>query len=291
VLELTARQHALVTAAQLRSLGLSRDGIRHRLRRGRLHEVRRGVYSIGRPQLTRYGEWLAAVLSCGPEAVLSHETAGVLWRMLHRPGGPIEVSVSAERSPRARGIRVHRRRALSADERTEHLGVPVTTVLRTLVDLATRLDRDELEAAINQADKLDLTDPESLRSQLEGMRGPGVAALRKTLDRRTFVLTESALERRFLPIARRAGLPRPLTGQWVNGFKVDFYWPDLELVVETDGLRYHRTPAQQARDRQRDQGLTAAGLTVLRFTHAQVAYEPNRVEEILNAVAYDAGAS
>ncbi len=113
----------------------------------------------------------------------------------------------------------------------------------------------------------------------------GVAALRETLDRRTFVLTDSELERRFLPIARGAGLPPPETQRMVNGFRVDFYWHELGLVVETDGLRYHRTPAQQAADRVRDQAHTAAGLTPLRFTHAQVRYERRHVEETLRTIS------
>jgi very-short-patch-repair endonuclease len=116
-------------------------------------------------------------------------------------------------------------------------------------------------------------------------RRPGIAILREALDRRTFALTDSALERRFLPLARDAGLAQPQTGVRVNGFKVDFYWPDLGLVVETDGLRYHRTPAQQAADRRRDQVHTAAGLTTLRFTHAQVRYEPGFVRSTLAAIA------
>jgi very-short-patch-repair endonuclease len=109
--------------------------------------------------------------------------------------------------------------------------------------------------------------------------------LREVLDRRTFTLTDSELERRFLPIVRRTGLSLPRTGHHLNGFKVDFYWPDLGLVVETDGLRYHRTPAQQSRDRLRDQAHAAAGLTPLRFTHAQVRYEPRHVQATLEAVA------
>jgi very-short-patch-repair endonuclease len=113
---------------------------------------------------------------------------------------------------------------------------------------------------------------------------PGVAILRDTLDRRTFRLTDSELERRFLPLARQAGLPSPLTQQWVNGFRVDFYWPKLRLIVETDGLRYHRTPAQQAEDRLRDQVHAANGFTPLRFTRAQVRYEPGHVRETLAAV-------
>lgn len=110
--------------------------------------------------------------------------------------------------------------------------------VRTLVDLAACLLRDALEAAVNEADKHDLIDPETLRSALYRYRGqPGVTALREALDRRTFTLTDSELERRFLPVARKASLPRPQTRKYVNGFEVDFYWPDLGLVVETDGLR------------------------------------------------------
>jgi very-short-patch-repair endonuclease len=98
-------------------------------------------------------------------------------------------------------------------------------------------------------------------------------------------LTDSELERLFLPIANAAGLPKPLTRHRLHGYRVDFFWPKLGLVVETDGLRYHRTPATQTRDRERDQLLTAAGLTVLRFTHAQVRYQPKRVQTRLASTA------
>ena len=112
----------------------------------------------------------------------------------------------------------------------------------------------------------------------------GAAAARALIDRWTYRLTDSELERRFLRLVRRSGLPLPETGRRVNGFKVDFYWPDLGLVVETDGLRYHRTPAQQARDRIRDHAHLAAGLTPLRFTRAQVRFEPGHVEATLASV-------
>ena len=143
-----------------------------------------------------------------------------------------------------------------------------------------------VEAAINEADKLDLCDPERLRAELEDLPAwTGIDKLRRILDRRTFTTTDTELERRFLPIARRAGLPSPLTQHWLNGFRVDFYFPDLKLVVETDGLRYHRTPAQQARDRLRDQAHLAAGLTPLRFTHAQVRFDRSYVRGTLATVA------
>lgn len=144
----------------------------------------------------------------------------------------------------------------------------------------------QLEAAINEADKLDLIDPEALRAAVQTLpRRPGLATRRRTLDRHTFRLTDSELERCFLPIVRRAGLPPPLTQQRVNGYRVDFYWPELDLVVETDGLRYHRTPAQQTADHRRDQAHAAAGVERLRFSRAQVRYEPVHVERTLHAVA------
>jgi very-short-patch-repair endonuclease len=239
-------------------------------------EQLRGVYAVGRPELTRRGTWMAATLTC--DAPLSDSAAGALLEI--RPDvGLIEVrSATVRRRP---GIIVHR----GEREIVRHHGIPVTSPTCTLVDLAATLDAESLEAAINAADKLDLIDPETLRAKLETLdRRPGLAKLRRVLDRRTFTLTDSELERRFKPIARRAGLPQPLTRERVNGFRVDFYWPQLGLVVETDGLKYHRTPAQQARDRLRDQAHAAVGLTPLRFTRAQVRFEPGHVEATLKAV-------
>jgi very-short-patch-repair endonuclease len=276
----------VVARAQLIELGLGPKAIEHRVARARLHRVRRGVYAVGRPQVSRHGTWMAAVLSCGPGAVLSHASAAALWGIRERRGGRIEVSVRLGTDRRQRGIVVHRRRALTGADVTRRHGIPVTTPVRTLVDLATRLNRDQLEGAINEADKLDLVDPEALRRALDGLAGKaGVAILRVTLDRRTLTMTDSELERRFLPIAGKAGLPLPQTQRWVNGFRVDFFWPELGLVVETDGLTYHRTPAQQGRDRVRDQAHAAAGLTPLRFTRAQVAFEADHVRATLRAVA------
>jgi very-short-patch-repair endonuclease len=181
---------------------------------------------------------------------------------------------------------VHRRPGLRSSEATIRADIPVTKLVRTLLDLATQLRPAQLERSINEADRLDLIDPDTLRKALEGYRGQrGARRLREILDRRTFRVTDSELERRFLRLVREAGLPIPLTRQRLNGFRVDFFWPDLGLVIETDGLRYHRTPAQQARDHIRDQAHSAAGLTPLRFTHAQVCFEPEYVRKMLFAVA------
>jgi very-short-patch-repair endonuclease len=218
---------------------------------------------------------------------LSHESAAALWGIRVERTKRIEVSVPRPRHPRRDGILVYRRTDLGSGQLTRRDGIPITTPVCTLIDLATCLSADALEAAINEADKLDLAHPEHLRRALGTVgKRPGLATLRKTLDRRTFTLTDSRLERCFLPLARAAGLGQPQTGRRVNGYKVDFYWPDLGLVVETDGLRYHRTPAQQAHDRVQDQAHAAAGLTPLRFTRAQVVFEPDHVQAILAEVAH-----
>lgn len=231
---------------------------------------------------------MAAVLACGDGAVISHSSAAALWRIGFEQRGLVEVSLPSPSRRRRPGLRIHRRPSLNPKRNTTtRHGIPVTTPVQTLIDMALRLDRRGIERMVNEADKYDLVHPPELREALEQRQGePGVARLRTILDRRTFRLTKEELERRFLPLARKAGLSVPLTGQWINDFEVDFYWPDLGLVVETDGLRYHRTPAEQARDRLRDQAHTAAGLTQLRFTHEQVCYEPDHVVRILAATAF-----
>jgi very-short-patch-repair endonuclease len=139
---------------------------------------------------------------------------------------------------------------------------------------------------VNEADKRELIDPDSLRAALDDYAGePGVRPLRELLDRDAFRLSDSELEVRFRRIVERTGLSMPLTKQWVNGFEIDFFWPDLGLVVETDGFRYHRTASSQTRDVLRDQTHTASGLTTLRFSHRQVKYEPDHVCEVLRKTA------
>jgi very-short-patch-repair endonuclease len=276
----------VISRRQLLGLGFSSRAIEHRLDSGRLHRVHSGVYAVGHPVLTKYGRWMAAVLACGDGAVLSHSSAAALWRIGFEKRSVIELSLPSPSRRRRPGLRIHRRPSLQERDTTTEYGIPVTTPVQTLIDLSLRLDRRGIERAINEADKYDLVHPPELRAALDERVGePGVAKLRHILDRRTFRLTKEELERRFLPLARSAGLPVPLTGQIVNEFEVDFYWPDLGLVVETDGLRYHRTPAEQARDRLRDQAHTAAGLTQLRFTHEQVRYEAEHVVRILAQTA------
>jgi very-short-patch-repair endonuclease len=229
---------------------------------------------------------MAAILACGKGAVLSHGSAAALWRIGGERRGRVEVSVLGT-APRERdGLLVHRRTRLEAPDVAECERIPVTSPAQTLIDLAAGLGRRATERAVNEADVRGLVDPEALRAALDLHPGePGVEILRTLLDRRTLRFTRTELESWFLPLADEAGLPIPLTAQWVNGFEVDFHWPELGFVVETDGLRYHRTPAEQARDRLRDQAHTAAGMVQLRFTHEQIRYDPDYAREILRRTA------
>ncbi len=194
----------------------------------------------------------------------------------------VEVTIPVASPRRRNGVRVHRRPNLLAAHATVHNAIPVTKPVRTAIDLAVRLGPAQLARMINEADRIGLFSPEELLAALDDYPGVrGVGPLRSILGAQTFRLTDSELERRFLRIVEKARLPYPLTQQHVSGFRVDFFWPDLGLVVETDGLTYHRTPSQQARDHVRDQAHLAAGLTPLRFTHAQVRYESGYVSETL----------
>lgn len=227
---------------------------------------------------------MAAVLSCGGRAVISHSSAAAFWGFSPEVTSWIEVSVPFPSPRRRKGIWVHRRPGLREADVILEDGIPVTTPICTMIDLAWRLGNVRLERAVNEADRLELVTPQALVAALADYPGRrGVAHLRALLADRNFRLTDSELERRFLALVGAADMAMPLTQQQLNGFRVDFFWPDLGLVVETDGLRYHRTPAQQARDRVRDQAHTAAGLTPLRFTHAQVRYERDHVVRTLRA--------
>jgi len=183
------------------------------------------------------------------------------------------------------GLIIHRSDLISGHLR-EFAGIPCVSLVLSMMQIAPRLSLGEIERAINEADRLDLIDPEELRAELDSFGGkPGVRPLRQALDRRTYSMSRSELERRFRPIASKAGLPKPETCVMHNGFEVDFLWRDLGLVVETDSLKYHRTPAQQNRDRRRDQAHQVAGDVPVRFTHSQVRYEPEHVERTLHTVA------
>jgi very-short-patch-repair endonuclease len=279
------RQHGVVTRSALEGLGFTEEAVEHRLATGRLHPVSPGVYAVGRPELTPHGRWMAAVLACGDHAVLSHRSAAELWGVGYEERGRIDVSIRRKSKIARKGVKVRARPSLDASSVVVRFGIPVTNPVQTLIDVAVELTPMKLERAVNEADKLDLVDPETLRWALDGYGGmPGVRALRTMLDRHTFRLSDSALEVLFRPLALAAGFPLPLSKHWVLGYETDFFFPDHDLIVETDGLRYHRTAAQQARAAKRDQKHVATGFRVLRFTHWQIAQAADEVSGVLRQV-------
>ena len=278
---LARRDHHVLSYDELRTLGFSHEAIRQRVKNGRLHPKAKGVYAVGSPNLTKYGRWMVAIKGCGPGAVLSSLSAAVLWGIWDKEGPRIHITVPRARNPRAKGVKLSRRE-LPRGSVTRHHGIPVTSLVQTLIDLATVLHSEHLEHAIGQADAKNLLRVDTLREELERRRGQhGVAVLIEILDRDAFVLTHSKLERLFLPLAHRAGLPKPQSQRQLGRHRVDFFFEELDLVVECDSLRYHRTQFQQREDRTRDHAHLLAGRTVARFTHHQVAHEPEYVVALL----------
>jgi predicted transcriptional regulator of viral defense system len=284
--ELAGRQHVVVARRQLLALGFSKRAIEHRVARGRLHQVTPGIYAVGWPQLTRERRWMTAVLAGGEGAALSHRSAASLWEVGTEQPGITDISVTRHTKLSRPGIRVRSRPALSAVEIVSRQDIPVTDIVRTLIDFAAESGSAAVERAVNEADKRNLITPETLRQRLVDHAGEaGVRPLRQLLDKYTFRLSDSDLEVLFRPIAEAADLPTPSTKQIVNGFEVDFFWADLGLVVETDGLQYHRTPSTQARDARRDRTHVLAGMTPLRFTHYEIKHESHQVRGALKRAA------
>ena len=231
---------------------------------------------------------MAAVLACGPDAVLSHRDAAALWGLRPSARAAIDVTVHGKRRDGQHGITIHRTRSLPEDERTVREGIPVTTVGRTLLDLAEVVDSRQLERACEAAERLrlfDLQEIEKLVRRHHGRRG--LAAVRKVLgDIDEPPATRSELERRFLDLCGEAGLPPPRVNTQVAGFEVDVAWPEARLVVELDGHEFHRTRAAFERDRARDAAaLQVAGHHVLRVTDRRLRREPAAVIDDVRALA------
>jgi very-short-patch-repair endonuclease len=281
---LAARQHGVVSLSQLRQLGWSASGVRTRVAAGRLHRVHGGVYAVGHSVLCAEGRWMAAVLACGPRAVLSHQSAAALWGL--RPTARSKIDVIAQRrAGRGRaGLSVHRARGLRPRDVTRRRNIPCTTVARTLLDLADAVDRSGLERALEQAEILRLVDLASLQDVLARADGRhGAPMLRAVLADHDpgSALTRSELERRFLKLCRDAALPSPRVNARVrvdgDGFEVDFSWPGRRLIAELDGFGTHGTRAAFERDCRRDRLLQLGGRRVVRFTWRQLVGEPDEI--------------
>jgi uncharacterized protein DUF559 len=235
------------------------------------------------------GRRLAAVLACGPRAVLSHRGAAAHWGLLATDQPRIDVTAPRSRDG-APGIRLHRSRSLDARDTTTHEGIPITTIARTLLDLAATVRPDRLERALAQAERLRLYDHRAITDVIARANGHrGKAALARA-TRRTPQLMRSELEIAFRKLVRRAGLPEPLCNHTLDApdhphLEVDFYWPAHRLVVETDGWDTHKTKAAFKSDRRKDAALTAAGYRVMRFTYDDVVYDADTVVDRLTRSA------
>lgn len=288
--ELAARQHRVVGRAQLVALGLGRSGIRSRLLSGRLHRICAGVYAVGHASLTQHGHWMAAVLACGPGAVLSHWSAAELWRIRQSSGGAIHVTSPQKSTASRRFVRHHS--SLPADEITIEDGIPVTGVPRTLLDLAAVASADIVDFALRESEfrrhfsRLSLPDMIDRYPGRRGIRTARLALIRRS--ERPLGRPRSPLEEVFVPFLRHHGLSLPLLNHplEVEGhrYQVDCVWPKSRQIVELDGWEGHGTRTAFREDRARDRRLRVAGYSVTRITWSQLEDEPEAVAADLRAL-------
>lgn len=281
ILMLAARQHGLVTRAQLLDAGIAPGAVKYRVSTGRLRPVQRGVYRLG-PVASSIEREMAAALACGPEAVVSHRSAAVLWRLLERGQSdrtPVEITVRTRHRRRRPGVRVHCSPDLPLDDTTKIDGIPVTAPIRTLIDLAGRVRLRRLERALAVAEREGLASQREVLLRIERHpRRPGVPALRALLESDAEpLLTRSGAEEAFLSLVQKARLTRPESNVVVAGYEVDFLWRVERLVVEVDGFEYHASRASFESDRKKDGELSAQGFQVIRVTWRQLTGEPEAV--------------
>jgi hypothetical protein len=267
---LAKRQFGVLSGAQLREVGLGRGAVQNAVRVGRLHRVHHGVYALGHTLLRPEGHRLAAVLACGPGAVLSHRSAAAHWELRSTSQEFIDVTATRARH-QVPGIRLHTSRSLDAQDTTCHEGIPITTVHRTLLDLAATVRSDQVENALVQAMHLHLYDQRAVDDVIARSNGHRGTKILEEATRQEPQITKSMWEIRMLALVRRAGLPEPRCNEALHApdhgeCHPDFYWPAYGLIVETDGWEAHRTLAAFRSDRAKDAALTAAGYKVLRFT-------------------------
>ena len=271
-----AGQHGVVTAVQLKACGLGSGGIKHRVAARRLQPLWRGVYAFGHRELTREGHLIAAVLACGPGAVLSHRSAAHHWELLASSSGRVDVTVVSRGGRMQRpGIHLHCTRRLDPEDVTIKDGIPITTVARTVVDLnSVVLDR-LVERALEQAYIRRLLPPGAIEGALERANGRKTQILRRLVaaEHRTATVTRSELEEGFLALIRSSDLPDPELNVRICGYEVDFLWRAQRRVIEVDGHAYHSTRQAVSRDRRKDNDLEMAGFRVTRFTADQILHD------------------
>jgi very-short-patch-repair endonuclease len=278
---LAARQHGVVSRDQLTDAGIRAGAIDHRRRTGRLQLVHKGVYAVGYQSDSPLTRAMAAVLACGPGAVLSHRSAAALWE-IRAWSAAVEVSAPSRHSHV--GVVVHRARTLTRRDTTIHHGIPVTTIARTLIDVADTLDDAALARAVNEARVIHRIQLNELARRLAETRGRrGAHRLRSFVDSPA-APTRSALEDAFLSFTERHQLPRPEVNQRIAGYEVDMLWRSERLVAELDGRRFHDHLDGFERDRDKDANLMAAGYRVIRITWRRLDTDPEREARRLHAL-------
>jgi very-short-patch-repair endonuclease len=264
--------HGVVTRKTLLGKGVTPQEIKERLKRGSLHQEYRGVYRVGHRAPSVEARYLAAVLACGDRALLIARPAARLWGLIKGVPPPPEVIAPVKR--RVRGVATHRVRCIHAEDATKLRGIPLTTVPRTLVDLAGVLPEQLLARACHEAEvghRLAPQQVEAVLARLPTRRGAG--ALRRILHGEIHV-TLSRLEDRFLALLRRGGLPLPQTNRPAGAHRVDCRWPQHRLTVELDSYRYHHSRQAWEADRRREREAYARGDEFRRYTWGDVFDDP-----------------
>jgi hypothetical protein len=291
VAALAAAQQGVLELGQLVDLGITVSGIRKRAAACRLHRVHDGVCSLVPPALlTREGRYMAAVLACGPGAVLSHRSAAALHELRATDRTRIEVTVPGRSGRQRQGIQIHRSTTLTPGDTTKVQNIPCTSVARTQLDIADVLSRREVERAFDQAEVSGVFDLNRLHDQLaRNPTRPGVAVIKAILaeHRAGQTATWSWLEEAMLSLTREAGIPDPEVNHFIvlddgePAIRADFYWRAQGVAVETDGHKSHRTRWAFENDRRRDQRLVAAGIRLIRTTSLQLQRERPRLQKVL----------
>jgi hypothetical protein len=294
IASLAARQHAVIGLDQLGALGLSDRAVQERAANGRLHRIFQRVYSlVPKSLLTLKGHYMAAVLACGPGALLSHRSAAQLRGL--RPAGywKTEVTVPGRNRRWHRNVVLHRSVTLAPADAVVVDGIPCTSVARTLFDLAEVVDQRQVERAFDQAEAERVLNLRAVHDQLaRNATRRGAKVVRAVLAEHYIgsTLTESELEEAMLRLSRAVGLPRPEVNKWLDlgdgepMVRADFFWPAQRLVVEVDGRKYHGTRQRFESDRRRDQRMMVAGLRCIRTTEKQIKYRPRQLETTVLAL-------
>jgi very-short-patch-repair endonuclease len=284
---LADRQNGVVGYDQLIALGYGPSAIQRLVVSGWLQRIFKGVYAVGRSKLTRQGHWMAAVLACGPDSLLSHFNAAALWGIWDTNQRKIDVTVMAKRASRAR-IRVHETSILHAEDTTVHHGIPVTSVARTFLELAAHLNATRLRKAVDEAARQRILDLRAIdRAIGRSPKRRGAAKFQEIIsDHRPPPDARSRLEIEFWEAIRDdPAIPTPQVNVLVAGIEVDFFWPATRLVVELDSRRYHMGPHEFENDRIRDAKLLRAHCRTLRVTDARMHHDRAQLLDDVRALS------